>query len=177
MKLCSHAFSVFRFSQDSVATLIKWGGWTLYLHMYRSFVNLTMKSAFKSVDFWRSYRQKQVGSFLWPTVYSECRCMLRDFTSVSLQATRTSAIWDSNAAFYWACKLIYTRNKLILFTTSRELSHYVVFLWIMADRKVGVFFNSIVFFSFYVYIPLFLPIVSVHILQLKNETNIYLLIW
>jgi len=28
------------------------------------------------------------------------------------------------------------------------------------------------FFSFYVYIPLFLRIVSLHILHLKNETNI-----
>jgi len=31
--------------------------------MYRSFVNLTVKTALKSVDFWRSYRPKQVGSF------------------------------------------------------------------------------------------------------------------
>jgi len=30
-----------------------------------------------------------------------------------------------NAAFYWA--LAFTRHKLIVFTTSRELSHYVVF--------------------------------------------------
>ena len=42
----------------------------------------------------------------------------------------------------------------------------------MADRKVGVVLKSIVFFSFYVYIPLFLRIVSLHILRLKNETNI-----
>jgi len=30
----------FRLSQGSVATLIRWGGWSSYLHMYRSFENL-----------------------------------------------------------------------------------------------------------------------------------------
>ena len=34
----------------------------------------------------------------------------------------------SNAAFYWARELVFTRNNLIVFTTSRELSHYVVFV-------------------------------------------------
>jgi len=33
-----------------------------------------------------------------------------------------------NAAFYWARELVFTRNKLVVFTTSRKLSHYVVFL-------------------------------------------------
>ena len=42
----------------------------------------------------------------------------------------------------------------------------------MADRKVGVVFKSIVFFSFYVYIPLFLRMISLRILRLKNEINI-----
>ena len=33
LKLCSHAFSVFRLSQGSVATIIRWGGWRLYIHV------------------------------------------------------------------------------------------------------------------------------------------------
>ena len=44
--------------------------------------------------------------------------------------------------------IVFTRNKLIVFTTSGELSHYVVFSWIMAERKVGVVLKSIVFFCF-----------------------------
>jgi len=43
---------------------------------------------------------------------------------------------------------------------------------ITAQRKVGVVLKSIVFFSFYVYTPLFLRIISLHILHLRNETNI-----
>jgi len=66
---CNITFSVFWLSQGSVATLIRWGGWSLYCHMFGSFINLLVKTALKSVDFWQSYRQKQVGSFLWPTVY------------------------------------------------------------------------------------------------------------
>jgi len=46
-------------SQGSVATLIRWGGWSSYIHLMRhSWWNLTVKTALKSVDFWRSYRQK-----------------------------------------------------------------------------------------------------------------------
>jgi len=41
---------------------------------------------------------------------------------------------------------IYRKYKLIVFTSSRELSRYVVFSWIMADRKVGVVLKSTVFF-------------------------------
>jgi len=48
---CNITFSLFRFSQGSVATLIRWGGWSLYCHMYRSSSNLTVKTALKSVDF------------------------------------------------------------------------------------------------------------------------------
>jgi len=77
-------------------------------------------------------------------------------------------ILESYAAFYWARELIFTSNKLIVFTTSREVSHCVVFSWIMVKRKVGVVLKSIVFFL-YVYIPYFLWIVSLHILHLKNE--------
>jgi len=40
----------------------------------------------------------------------------------------------------------------------------------MAERKEGVVLKSIDF-SFYVYIPLFSRVLSVHILYLKNETN------
>jgi len=40
----------------------------------------------------------------------------------------------------------------------------------MAERKVGVVLKSIVF-SLYVYIPLFLRIMFLHILRFKNETN------
>jgi len=82
---------------------------------------------------------------------------------------RTTA--QTIAAFYLAHELVFTRNKLIVFTTSRELSHYVVFSRIMVERKVGVVLKSIVFSS-YVYIPLFLRILSLHILCLKNERNI-----
>jgi len=42
----------------------------------------------------------------------------------------------------------------------------------MADRKEGVAVKSIVSFSFYVYIPLFLRIMSLHIFCLTSETNI-----
>jgi len=66
--LISHGnvtFSLFWFSQGSVATLIRWSGWSSCRHMYRSSLNLTVKTALKSVDFsWRR-RQKYVGSFLW----------------------------------------------------------------------------------------------------------------
>jgi len=61
-------FSVFWVSQSSVATLIKWCRWSSYWHMCRSFVNLLVKTALKTVDFWQSYRPKRVDSFLWPTV-------------------------------------------------------------------------------------------------------------
>ena len=60
---------MFWFSHGSVATLIRWGGWSSYCYMCRSFLNLSVKTALKSVDFWQSNRQKLVGSFLWPTVY------------------------------------------------------------------------------------------------------------
>jgi len=44
----------------------------------------------------------------------------------------------------------------------------------MAERKIGAvgWFSSGLLFSFYAYIPLFLRIVSLHILRLKNETNV-----
>jgi len=58
MNTCSHAFLVFRVSQGSVATLTRWGGWNSDCHMYCSCLNLTVKTALKSADFWRSYRQK-----------------------------------------------------------------------------------------------------------------------
>jgi len=51
---CNITFSVFWVSQGSVATLIRWGGWSWYCHIYRSFVNLTVKTALKSIDLWLS---------------------------------------------------------------------------------------------------------------------------
>jgi len=63
MTHCNITFSLFRLSQGSVATLIRWGAWSLYYHMYRSSLNLTVKTALKFVDFSRNYGQKWVGSF------------------------------------------------------------------------------------------------------------------
>jgi len=60
---CNITFLVFWISQGSVATLITWGGWSLYHYMCRSFLNLMVKTALKSVNLWRSYRQKYVCSF------------------------------------------------------------------------------------------------------------------
>jgi len=59
---CNITFLVFWLSQGSVATLIRWGGWSSYCHMCRSFLKLPVKTALKSIDFWQSYRQKSVGS-------------------------------------------------------------------------------------------------------------------
>jgi len=55
---CNITFSSFRISQGCVATLIRWGGWSSYCHMCRSFLNRSVKTALRSVDFWQSYRQK-----------------------------------------------------------------------------------------------------------------------
>ena len=46
---CNITFWLFRISQGSVATLIRWGEWSSYSPMYRSQLNLTMKTALKSV--------------------------------------------------------------------------------------------------------------------------------
>jgi len=56
---------------------------------------------------------------------------------------------------YWPRELIFTRNKLIVFTTSREVSRYVVFSRIMVERKIGMIRKFHCFFG-YVYIPLLL---------------------
>jgi len=66
---CNITFSVNWLSLGSVATIIMWGGWSSYRHITRWFLNITVKTALKSVNFSRSYRQKYVGSFLWLTVY------------------------------------------------------------------------------------------------------------
>jgi len=55
---CNITFSLFWISQGTVATLIRWGGWNSYPHMYRSSLNLTVKIALKYVDFSRCYTQK-----------------------------------------------------------------------------------------------------------------------
>ena len=41
---CSIIFSAFWLSQGSAATLIRWGGWSSYSHMCRSFVSLMLKT-------------------------------------------------------------------------------------------------------------------------------------
>jgi len=57
-------FRCFDFSQGSVATLIRSGGWSSYYHMCCSFLNLSVKTALKSVDFYletRSYASAVLG--------------------------------------------------------------------------------------------------------------------
>ena len=68
-------FSVFWISQGSVATLIRWGRWSSYCHMCCSFLNLTVKTALKCVDFWQSYRPKnKLAPFMAHGVISQgCR--------------------------------------------------------------------------------------------------------
>jgi len=54
--------------------------------------------------------------------YGTCQSQLASLITV------VSAIYFGPiAAFYSPRELVFTRNKLIVFTTSRELSHYVVF--------------------------------------------------
>jgi len=48
---CNIAFFIFRFSQGSVANLIRWGGWSSACYMCRSSRNLAAKTALKSLDF------------------------------------------------------------------------------------------------------------------------------
>jgi len=55
---CNITYLVFWLSQGSVATLIRWGGWSSYCHTCHSFLNLSVKTVLKSVDFWQSYREK-----------------------------------------------------------------------------------------------------------------------
>jgi len=61
---------VFWLSQGSVATLNRWDGWSSYCHMCLSALNLIVKTALKSVDFWQSYTQKWTGSSL--TAHGVC---------------------------------------------------------------------------------------------------------
>jgi len=79
---CNITFSVFWLSQGSVATVIRWGGWRSYHHMWRSFVSLTAKSVLKSVDFSRSYRKNKLAPFLWPMVYNSLQCFFAHACSV-----------------------------------------------------------------------------------------------
>ena len=55
---CNITFSVFWLSQGNVATLVTWGGWNSCRHMCCSFLKLTMKTALKFVNIWRSYIKK-----------------------------------------------------------------------------------------------------------------------
>jgi len=77
---------------------------------------------------------------------------------LALFIVRHCADW-TGLMLHSARELVFTRNKLIVFTTSQELSYYVVFSGITAERKVGVVLNSIVF-SFYVHIPLVVKILG-----------------
>ena len=40
-----------------------WGGWNSYRRMCSSFLNLTVKTALKSVNIWQSYRQTKLAPF------------------------------------------------------------------------------------------------------------------
>jgi len=55
---CNITFSVFWFSQCSAATLIKWGGWSSYCYTCHSFLNLSLKTALKSVNFFTKLQTK-----------------------------------------------------------------------------------------------------------------------
>jgi len=64
-----HALSVFQLAQGSAAILIMSGWWDLHHHMCCTFfVNITVKTELKSVHFWRSNKQKYLGSSLRLTV-------------------------------------------------------------------------------------------------------------
>ena len=59
-----------------------------------------------------------------------CTCMLSlRFVNGSIKTALPflAFVRSRYAAFYWARELVFTRNKLIVFTTLRELSHYDVF--------------------------------------------------
>ena len=79
------------------------------------------------------------------------------------------------AAFYWARELLFIRNKLIVFMTSRELSHYVVFSRIIAEGKKA-WFSSQLFFSFYVHIPDIFTKSCIYIFCVWKMKQIFLLI-
>jgi len=67
---CCHSTSlVFRISQNSVATLVGSGGWSSYQYMCRSLIRLTMKTARKYVDFWRSYIRRYIAVFF---IFAPC---------------------------------------------------------------------------------------------------------
>ena len=67
---CNITFSVFWLSQGSVATLIRSGGWSLHCHICRSFLNLWVKTALKSLFF-----TKLQTKISWPRFYGP-RCRL-----------------------------------------------------------------------------------------------------
>jgi len=88
--------------------------------MYLLFLNLTVKTALKSVDFWRSYWQKYVGSF---------------FMAHDVDWWKFIAKWSiygmSSLHFYWwnqfkliplACTLHITRQTQKVFCISRDIT-------------------------------------------------------
>jgi len=103
----------------------------------------------------------------WATRRQKCFIAVKTVGHMRLMA-RWLVSTASYAAFYWARELVFVRNKLIMFTTSRELPHYVVFSWIMMERKVGVVLKSIVFMCIFIYFYES----CLTIVRLKNETNV-----
>jgi len=90
---CNVTFSVFWISQGSVATVIRWGGWRSYHYMCRSFINLTVKTALKFINFWRSYRWKWWLLFMAHGLFIGLH---RSARLVSIEITKTV---ESNAQF------------------------------------------------------------------------------
>jgi len=96
-----YIFSVFRLSQDTVATFIRWGGWSSYRHMYLSSLNLTVKTALKSVNFRRTYRKNKLALFMAHGVLTDATCAVFPSSTTncsSLLSLLTSTSWCSTAS-------------------------------------------------------------------------------
>jgi len=111
-------FPVFWVSQGSVTTLIRWGGWSLKRHIYRSFKNLTVKNALKSVDFCRGYKQKEVGSF-----YGPCVCCVIHISGQVLKLEQ----YDLLGWWYCWCTS-HSKKKTCYFTSNYPHFHAMIFL-------------------------------------------------
>jgi len=63
---CNITFLLLRLSQGSVATVVRWGEWSSYRHMYRSSLILTVK-----IHWFFTKLQTKISwlRFLWLTVY------------------------------------------------------------------------------------------------------------
>jgi len=82
--LCWHAFSVYRVSQGSVATLIRWGGWSIHLHV--SFICKSNSGNCIKIRWFLTKLQKKIS---WLLFYGP-QCIM-DVTSVSLYILCTSS--------------------------------------------------------------------------------------